>query len=59
MFTTILELKKGDLIAIDVEFSNMELIAQVIKLIVEITKSLGAQRYITNFYGKAFIAKIT
>ena len=37
---TILELKKGDLIPTNVEFSNMELFMQVMKSIVEITKAL-------------------
>ena len=44
---TILELKKGDLMSTDVEFSNMEMFVQVMKSIVEITETLGAQKYVT------------
>ena len=45
--TTLLELKKGDLMSTDIEFSNIELFIQVMKPIVEITEALGAQQYVT------------
>ena len=43
----VLELKKGDLMPTDVEFSNMDIFIKVMKPIVEITEALGAQKYVT------------
>ena len=43
---TVLELKKGDLMPTDVEFSNMELFVQVMKSIVEINEALKVQKYV-------------
>ena len=43
----LLELKKGDLMPTDVEFSNMDIFIKVMKPIVEITEALGAQKYVT------------
>ena len=45
--TTLLELKKGDLMPTDTEFANMELFVKTMKPIVDITEALGAQKYVT------------
>ena len=45
--TTLLELKKGDLMPTDTEFANMELFVKTLKPIVDITEALGARKYVT------------
>lgn len=45
--TTLLELKKGDLMPTDTKFANMELFVKTMKPIVDITEALGAWKYVT------------
>jgi len=47
--TTLLEVKKGELIPTDTEFSKMELFVKTMKPIVEITEVLGAFKCVTIF----------
>ena len=44
---TLSELKKGDLMPSDVEFSIMESYVEIMKPLVEITESIGAKKWVT------------
>ena len=47
MCATLLELKKGDLMPTDREFSTLEAFKEVMKPIVEITEAIGAEQWVT------------
>ena len=44
---TLLELKKGDLMPTEREFSMMEVFVEVMKPLVDITEALGAHKFVT------------
>ena len=55
---TLLELKKGDLMPTDRDFSTMELFVQVMKPLVDITEALGAQKFVTISTVRALLYKL-
>ena len=44
---TLLELKKGDLMPTDAEFTTMEDYVQIMKPLVDITEAIGAEKWVT------------
>ena len=44
---TLLELKKGDLMRSDGEFSTMENNVEIMKPLVDITEAIGAEKWVT------------
>jgi len=44
---TLIEIRKGDLMPSDAEFKTLELFVKVMKPLVEVTESIGAQKWVT------------